>query len=248
MLARLPLSRLPMIILHGENIPATNNEFVTLLTSFKNKGYDVFRYQAKHLSLADVESALGSDSLFQTQKLIVIEHLHSLPRSRKKNELIKTLAQAESSSKTAEDTVLILIEKRSLTKTMLKQFPEAEVREFKLTKYLFKWLESLEGGFSKNKAKARSSLLLFQQALDQNGEYMCLVMLVRQVRMLIQVKESGTVKGPPFMVSKLKKQAASFTFQELLNMHKKVLEIDLIHKQNTHRNLKQDLDLWMLSL
>ena len=176
---------------------------------------------------------MGRNSLFGISQAVVIEGLHSLPRSKKKNELIKLIASEASSGQTE----LILWEKRDLTPTMLKQFKGAKCEQFKLSKVLFKWLDSLGGD-------RRDVILLTHQAVEQDGAELSFFMLVRQVRLLIEVKSGGQPGGPPFMISKLKRQASNFTLEELFDLHTKLLKIDLDQKTSgSLLSLPQALDL-----
>lgn len=220
-------------ILHGENTIASRNELVKLITLAKNKNKTIERLDAKKLNLGLLESKLVKQDLFGTKISIVIEDLHSLPRSKNKTLLI------ELTSKSQVD--LMLWEKRKLTPAMLKKFSQAKIFEFKLSNALFAWLDSLSGN--------KKQLLFFHKALQTEDPHLCLVMLARQIRMLIQVKETGTMAGAPWMVQKVKRQSQSFSLNQLLDIHSQLLTIDL--KQKTSSNaleLDQELDLLLLSM
>jgi len=74
-------------------------------------------------------------------------------------------------------------------------------------------------------------------------------MLARQTRMLIEVRESGTMTGAPWMVQKIKRQGQSFSLQQLLKIHHQLLEIDLHQKTSTNTlSLDQELDLLLLNM
>jgi len=228
-----------MIILHGDNTTQSRAKLAELIQSAKQKNQEVTRLETKKLTLAELDTTLGSSSLFGTNKLIIVEELHSLPNSNKKKDLIKLLSKHSGS----EDVVLW--EKRALTATMLKKFPQAKAQAFKTSNQVFKWLDSLSGktGNLKNKHS------LLTEALNSDGEYFCFLMLLRQVRLLLQAKDSGKIKGPPFMISKLKSQASSFSLPQLLQLHQRLLQMDYSHKtSNTQLSLAQDLDLLLLGM
>ena len=86
-----------------------------------------------------------------------------------------------------------------------------------------------------NKGNQTKKLNLLHSAVETDGEFFCFLMLIRQIRLLIEVKSGGKAKGAPFMVSKLNKQAANFSLDELLEIHKKLLETDI--KQKTSASL-----------
>lgn len=226
-----------MTIIHGENIIASREKLITLLDKIKESGGEIVKLEAKELSEAVLEELFGANDLFGTQKTIVIEGLHSLPKSKKQ----KTLIELSTNSQIHE---VILWEKRTLTKTMLKPFSNTQVFEFKASKTLFNWLDML--GTKENETK---KLQLLQDAIATDGEYFCFIMLIRQFRLLIQAKTDSQIAGAPFMITKLKKQAERFTLNQLVGIYSKLLEFDL--SQKTSKNLlsvNQWLDLLSLKL
>ena len=226
-----------LIILHGENIIDSRNKLVELINDAKNKNKSIERLDAKKINPGILESKLIKQDLFGTEITIIIEELHSLPRSKQKNILVELIAKSEVN--------VILWEKRKLTATMLKKFPQAKTIEFKLSNSLFNWLDSLSG----NKKNRKQQITTLHQALKDEDPYLCLIMLARQTRMLIQVKESGTMAGSPWMVQKIKKQSQLFSLQQLLNIHRQLLNIDLHQKTSTNAlNLDQELDLLLLNM
>lgn len=226
-----------LTILYGENQPASRQRLVELIEQSKNSGYQVHHLEAKQLTQAELEQVLGRNSLFDAQQVVVIESLHSLPNSKNKNQLIKLVAGEANSGQTH----LILWEKRDLTATMLKQFPTAQVEFFKLSRAMFRWLDQVG-------QPVKTVIPLMHQAIDQDGAELTFLMLVRQIRLLIETKSGDQPAGPPFMVSKLKQQANYLTLDELFNLHLKLLTID--HQQKTsgsNLSLPQALDLlWVL--
>lgn len=224
-------------ILHGENLPKSRQKLVELIQESKNKGQQIKRLQAKKLTLAELETALMAQDLFGNTQVVVIEELHSLPTSQRKKDLITLLSKAQ--------IPIILWEKRALTKTMLKKFPQAKDTEFKISKTLFAWLDSLDGK-TKNKT---SQLKLFHQTIETEAPELCLVMLARQIRLLIQAKEGEKISGPPWMAQKLQRQNQKFTFSQLLKIHQNLLILDI--KQKTSQlslELAAELDLLLLRM
>ncbi len=225
-----------MIILHGENLVKSRNKLVKIIEEAKQAGKEVERLSAKQLDPAGLETALQKTSLFGTEQLVVIEELHSLPRSKKKNQLIEIVQDA--------NVEVLLWEKRDLTKTMLKQFPKAEVEHFKITNSLFNWLDSFSP-----RTDTKKQLQLLQDAQQTNGEQMCFVMLARQVRLMIQISDGGRPAGPPFVISKLQKQAQDFTMEQLLKIHEKLFQLDIASKTSQNlMTLGQELDLLIINL
>jgi len=226
-----------MILLYGENTVASRDELTKLLTASKAEGHEVIRLEAKKLTQAELETVLGETDLFGTNKTIVIEGLHSLPKSKKKNELIALLTQPS-------DHSIILWEKRSLTKAMLNQFPSARATEFKMSNLLFNWLDAFGATDQKN-----SALQNLHKAFKKDGEYLCFIMLIRQIRLLLLAKTGGTIKGPPFMVTKYSSQARRFSTEQLLALHTHLTELDEKTKvSQTTLTLQSQLDLLTLGV
>ncbi len=224
-------------ILHGENLVASREKLVELLKSAKDKNLSIDRMEAKNLNRAELETKLVKQDLFGSKRLVVIEGLHSLPRSKQKTQLIELIQSAE--------IELILWEKRDLTKTMLKKLPEAEVHHFKLSNALFNWLDSLRG----DGRQLKNQLKKLHQALERENPYLCFIMLARQLRLLIQLKENNRPPGAPWMINKLEKQAETFTLNQLLKLHQDLVKIDQAHKTSTSQlNLAQELDLLLINL
>ncbi len=220
-----------MTILHGNNQTNISDALVKLIKDYKKNGCQVIRLEAKKLTLANLEQALQVTNLFGQDRLVVINHLFSLPRSKKRANFAKLIAKNTKN--------VILVEKRKLSKANLKHFPQAKIQLFKLSSALFSWLDSI----SSNKNSLKRQLTLLQKALEQDGAMMCLAMLARQIRLLIQAKENAKIKGPPFMVSKIKTQARYFSLEQLLNLHKKLCLLDGAEKTSTNlMGLEQSLE------
>ncbi len=226
-----------MVILHGENTLQSRNALSALLDIARIEQKRIIRLEAKRLEPKNLTEEVGADSLFGEPRIILIEELHSLPTSARKTQLIKQIGALAS-----EENEIILWEKRQLTPTMLKQFPGAKNQEFKLTKYLFNWLDTVNGQFKFNQK-------MFNSAIEQDGEMMLFTMLIRQIRLLIQVKEGQTASLAPFMVGKLKKQAATFTLAQLLAFHQKLFLLDVGQKTSTNTlDMKQELELLLVGM
>jgi len=240
-----------MRILHGESIVQSRNSLVVLEATAKEASKQIQSINAKNLDLPILEQLLGSENLFAEPQLLVIEELHSLPKSKKKDALIEMLGNFANASDTssgnsgggAESTEVILWEKRELTPTMLKKFPGARADQFKLSSALVSWLDSC-GGNDKNR-----QMQLLEKALVSDGDFMCFSMLARQVRLLIQAKDGGVIAGAPFVISKLKSQCRAFSIDQLLQLHSQLLKIDLGQKTSSSKfNLAQELELLVVGL
>lgn len=224
-----------MIIIHGENTSQSRKKLQEVIDQSKNDQLTVIRLEAKKLTPASLSENLGGSDLFGSDQIFIIEELHSLPTSAKKKELIDLLAVSTSK--------IALYEKKSLTATMLKKFPTAQIFEFKVTNVMWELLDSLGNS---DKKQLLSQLHL---ASEQNDPFLVFTMLVRQIRMLIQVKSGGQVAGAPFMVAKLKKQATRFTIDQLLALHSQLFKLEIGQKTSTMKlDLASELDLLLFAM
>jgi len=231
-----------LTILHGENIVQSRKKLGDLIQKSKENKTDVKRLHAKDLTISLLEETVGSTSLFGNQHVVIIEELHSLPASKKRTALIEKIANFSIHND------IILWEKKKITKPQQNKFlklnRESGIQEFKITNYLFSFLDLISPNLNKKKL-----LLALQSAVESDGEWMVFTMIAWKLRQLIKAKDGGILKGAPFMISKLKKQSSAFSMTELMNLHAKLLRIDIAHKTSTNKlELGQDLDLLFINM
>jgi len=227
-----------LTIIHGESQVASRTKLVELINEAKKQNKEIYTLIADKLDRAKLETAFLGDSLFGQEKILVLEGLYSLPKSKKKDELINLISVASID--------LILWEKKSLTKTDLKKLP-SNLRdfEFKVSAKLWNFLDQLSPN---PKAKNDLLRLCHQSVAGESAEFVFL-MLARQLRLLIQVKDGAPLKIAPFMQGKLQKQAQTFSRDKLLELHHKLYQIDQKLKQSASLlNLEAELDLFLLSM
>lgn len=225
-----------MLLLHGDNHITSRQALLDYIEEKSNVYTRTESYNASQLTVASLEAALGETSLFNDQKLIIIEELHSLPKSTKKTSLIDLLARSQDL-----DSV-VLWEKKPLTAKQLSVFGKSRVKTFKASSSVFRWLDQVSP-----KTKPGDLLQLFAEAVEGEGEEFCLLMLVRQIRLLLQVKSNGNPAVAPFIKRKLQQQASQFTLDQLLAFHEQLVVLDAKRKRGqSPLSLKQQLDLLQL--
>jgi DNA polymerase III delta subunit len=233
-----------MQIIHGEHLVQSRDKLHQLTVQAKDAGHQIKTVLAKELSESFIEELFGSQSLFATPQTIIIEELHSLPKSKKKDSLITLINNLA----VAMDTQLmdvILWEKRDLTATMLKKFTGSTVHHYKVSKQIFSLMEQL----SPNQKKKPQLLEKLRAAIESESDFFVLTMMIRQIRLLIETKEGSKPAGPPFMVAKLQSQAKEFSLAKLLELHSQLTRIDYQLKQSAnYLTLSQELDLLVLSM
>lgn len=227
-----------IFVFHGDNEPALHGELFKYIQTAKDRGVEVIRLDAKKIDVPILETAVGTDALFASDKLVVIDGLFSLLKSKRKDELMNWLKEHD-----APTLSLFLTEKKTLTATQIKIFPSAQVKVFKYPAILFQWLESI------GTVPPVRIIEMFHAVLEREDAQLCFIMLIRQVRTLVAYVVDGTFDGPPFLRGKIASQARQFSKEKILALHSTLLEIDLAQK--TSRNvlsLDQNLDLILAEL
>lgn len=225
-------------VIHGENQVASRKKLVDFIEQAKQEKKEVLSLSAEKLDRAKLEAAILSESLFGHDKLLIIEGLHSLPKSKKKDEFIELISSASIET--------ILWEKKLLSKTDLKKLPtNLENYEFKITPKMWTFLDALSTN-PKNKA---TMLKLFKESVESDSSEFVFLMIARQIRILIQIKENQAPKIAPFMLSKLSKQAKEFSLEKLLSLHHQLYLIDQKQKLSTgFLSLESELDLLLFNM
>lgn len=225
-----------MIILHGDHAIKSRNELQKIMDNAISDGKQIVRFSGNNLDRATLESTLGSINLFGNDQLVVIENLLSGRVSKSRTIVSEFLSETEPEN-------LVIWEDKKIGVRALGKFKKSSKQEFPLTKVLFNWLDSI--GI---KPKP-DQIMRLHQSLEQEEVYFVFLMLARQIRMLIQMKDSGNLAGSPYVVSKVRKQAESFTLEKLLSLHEQLLQIDLRQKTSQNRlSLSAELDLLILSM
>jgi hypothetical protein len=225
-------------VIHGENQVASRKKLIEFIEQAKQQNKEVVNLNAEKLDRAKLESALLSESLFGHEKLLIIEGIYSLPKSKKKDEFIELISSAS--------IEIILWDKKSLSKTDFKKLPTVlENYEFKITPKLWTFLDTL----STNPRNKTAMLKLFKESVKSDSSEFVFLMIARQIRILLQIKDNHPPKLAPFMLSKLNKQAKEFSLEKLLNLHHQLYLIDQKQKLSTGLlDLEGELDLLLFNM
>lgn len=205
-----------MIILHGENIILSRKRLEEITKNFLG---EVVYLSGKKINLGELKQSIESRSLFGQDRLVIIEDFFSRSSSKEK-ELIFCYFKENISIN------FVLWEGKKIDGRSLMSFQKAKIYRFDLTSSIFKFLDSLEPGNS------RQSLNLLHQSLVKDTPEAVFYMLIRQSRLLLQVKDSSgnNPVGGGWQQNKLIQQAKKFTFNQLLFLHRELLKIDWLQK------------------
>ena len=201
-----------MLIIHGDNPVGSRDLLNQKISDYKQKGVkDIVRLDGKKVSLNQIIQSIESQSLFGTDRLVIIENLITRPKSSIKNEIISYL-------KNLETPEMIIWEPKKLTKTQIKPFKFAKNQEFKISSTIFSFLDSLSG----NKKQIAHKYL---ESIKANSPGSIFYMLSRQIRLIIQTLDPE-MKIAPWQKSKLTSQLKKIGIEKILWIHHQLLQID----------------------
>lgn len=222
-------------VLHGDNLVDSKNR----LGELKKDAVEIISFPGDKLTVGDVKQALESESLFGTDRLIVIENLLSSKTSKIKEEILNYL------SSNAFSPEIILWEGKELSPSVLKKFPQARISNFKPLTNIFRLVDSLKP------EKGVELIRLFHDLIKTEAPEVIFVMLARQFRNLILAKERGDSYFSlfaPWQRGKLESQSKYFTLKNLLSYQRKLLDIDAkIKLGQTPFSLIQRLDIFLVN-
>lgn len=148
----------------------------------------------------------------------------------------------------ANERLFVLWFDKKLSTTQIKSFqndiPDLKIEEFKTNPVVFRFLESLQP------AGQKKFLPLAQEYLKTDPPEVVSTMLARQFRLMLLAKlDQNSDNLAMWQLSRLKHQAALFSFDQLKNSLQKLLEIDFQQKSGqTSASFHTSLDLFLLSL
>src|SRR3989344_6724937 len=195
-------------IIHGDDTASSR----TYLTDLRDKSPEAAFLDGSSISITDLTQVLDGGGLFQNEKTVIIERLYSRKKAAKEFEAFVSYLQ----SKTL-DHEIILWEDKELDKRSLSIFRHATVKDYKLPQTLFLFLDSISPN------QGTKLVQLFHKVLPETDVEMVFFMLVRQVRLLLALREQSTeqideVKRlAPWQLNKLQRQAGLFTPTQLVD-------------------------------
>lgn len=228
-------------ILHGDDIVKSRKALEIIKTQHRNA--EIIFLDSKKLDLTSVKQALESASMFAKDRLVIIENFLSSKKSKSQEEIIEYLA------KKPPETELIFWESVSLARQPLARLKGARVLEFKPEAVLFKFLESLRPGNTKE------ILALLLRSFKAEEPEIVFYMLVRQFRLLLFVKDEITSgveevdRLADWQKERLTRQAKNFNLEQLVDIYRQLLEIDFQQKTGQAAfDLPKTLELFVANL
>lgn len=220
-------------LFHGDDTTSSR----TLLLNQRKKANDVRELSGEKLLAKDLESTLGTESLFGNETLL-IENLFSRLRSKDKDACVQLLINYNGNRD------ILIWEKKSLTKLTTNKLPKSWViKESKPPALLFNFLDTIVPGCHQQAAKILASL---RKSTDDG---LIFIMLTRHVSSLIQARSATSLKLPPWQIGKLKSQAGSWEISKLVLFYDELYKIDYKIKTGTTKlDLGSQLDILLLQV
>ena len=224
-------------IIHGDDILSSRNYY---LAQRKDTSID---FDAETDSIVEFAQILQGFGLFTTSKnvTLLIENLFTRKGAKNFTSILEILQQ------NTDLEIYIWADKEIASKT-LSQFPKHDNRVFKIPQSIWAFLDGI-------KPKNPSNVILFQNALQNSDPEYMFLMIVRQFRLLLGIKEhfekniDEIQRLAPWQKSKLQKQASLFTIKELKNIYEKLSRIDKELKTGSSGlNIIQNIDILLLDL
>lgn len=204
-----------MIILHGDDSNRSYQRLQILTNVFKQKGLEVISFDSTELNITDLRQELSSTQLFGSSKCIVIKNLLGSSKTKNLQKIIDVL-----NNETNHE--IVIWENKKITISALKKLPKGKIEDFTISPVIFKFLDSL-------KPNNTNAILLSWKKLQQDGiepEFV-FAMVVRQIKLLIQsINGSSFLKLAPYPKQLINRQAKYFDLNHLLDLYKRLYEID----------------------
>ncbi|HLB60814.1 MAG TPA: hypothetical protein VJL83_04400 [Patescibacteria group bacterium] len=229
-------------ILHGDDVLQSRDALQQFIE--QQQGKEVVRLEGKSLDRTLLVQSLESHSLFENERVVVIENLLSSQRSPKqRTELAAYLKRG------SFDADVLLWEGKPVGKYIisLKKQKSVQVREFKMPSIIFKLVDSLRPG------SASVCLALLNETLANTVPEIVFTMLVRQFRLLLALSSHADIEETkrlaPWQAGKMRHQARLFTTEQLTNLYHELMLIDFrVKTGKTPLSLTKHLEQFMIKL
>ncbi|GEM_PF-726194 len=229
-------------IFHGENIELSRKAFVDLTAKLKGGVNEIVRLNGTDLTQQDLIQAIESQNLFGVDRIIAIDGLFSRRVSKEKDSLLSYLSLSPC------PLSLLLWEPKKLTSAALKRFTGksgVEIKEFKLSGLLYKYLDQLTPENGKLLSAAFNSLII-----ETPVELVFYWTVKRITELILETSQSAAGGGyGDWRKQKLIEQSSKWTERSLIRFHKRLTEIDeAVKTGSTPSNLSSHLDIALLNL
>ena len=214
-------------LIHGDNSLTSYNRLQEYVNKGKDKGWEVTEIEDKEVNIIDI---LRSDSLFGNKRLVVVKEYSLL--SDKAIEFI---------NKTLDDIELIIYHGSAIPVTFIKKLKNVKKNEvFKLSKYLWKFIDNFYPGNTKN------CLYYFHESLKNDPAELLFTILAGQIKdIFLTLYSDEPLPYPPWRLSNIKRQSEKFGKEKIKMTIDELAKIDIKVKTSS-ADLKDELDLFIM--
>ena len=224
-------------IIVGDDIVSSRDK-LTELTSGKA---NVVRIDGNKASIADIEMALESNSLFSEKKIIVIEQFGKVKPVDKLVDLVSKFIKDQNSD-------VILWDDMEVSAKISSSLKSAKIFTFSFPKVYFAFLDGL------SPKDSVQSLELLHQVLKTYAAEQVLYSIIKRIRQLLIVKSDNYIEFDEFkkmqswQIGKLKKQSEMWSEEQIKNAFVSFAELDEKLKTSAlTMDLSAHLDILLLS-
>lgn len=230
-LSALPFTLYAMLtIIHGDDIVASRKYFLDL----KEKHKDAVSFDGGVVTMTDLTQIFEGGGLFEDSKTVFIEQLLAKKsrggRKTKTSEPTELDAILAYFAKQASGNTIVLWENKEIERGSLLAFQSADIKVFKLPQTLFLLLDSIKP------TNGPTLVKLFHRTIENAEPEMIFFMLLRQIRLLLGLYQSNAQdideikRMQPWQKTKLQKQAAQFSLEQLKKIHHDLFQIEIGQK------------------
>lgn len=219
-----------IIVLHGDDTLRSYERLQKFVKAARRRNWEVQRVSDSSFNLSEI---LVSDSLFQKERLVVVEDSKLIDKT-----LVKWLQKKADSI----NVTIVIYGGRTLTKAFIKSLPKIEkVEEFKVPKLIWQFLDSFYPG------NVKKILPQLHEIVKKEPVEFVFALLAKLLRDLYWVKvDSKTLTYPSWRIGKLKHQAAKFKKFKLRELISGLASAD-IKSKTSQSNLLTELDFIIAS-
>ncbi len=209
-------------LLHGEDTRKSRDELNRLKLAATGK--EIRHLEGKSLEERDLIQALSSSSLFEEDRVVIIENLFSgLGKKIKKSQQLATIVKDEGSG-----IQIILWEDKEIGKTAINALGSITQRLFPLPTIIFQFLDNLSPG------KTNQVISLYEQLVNQEAPDLVHAMMVKRIKHLLLLKSGGQLEGQQaWQLTRLTNQSRPFTLERLISLYQSLKRLEY------HRNSGQ---------
>ncbi len=207
-----------LLLLHGDNTVASRTELTRLVQSKSNQA-EIVTLPGNDLNLTDLIQNLEAASLFNPEKLIIIENLY-VHRSK---DTLKSIVEYLSKLEPSNHLTVCVWSSKPLTPGQLKNLPNFTHKLFKTSPMVFKFLNSIQPH------NHQQMLSLYRQASTIDSPEMIFFLLIKHVRNLFLSQDPNT-SLPPWQKTQLARQSNKLGEKKLIQLHNLLVDLDIKNK------------------